>query len=195
MASENDTQRTLVAVLIEDRPDALAQTVAFLHRRDLGTDSLVYGASERDGVGRLTLAVDATTHERARLLRELGRLSGVLRAEAVSEAPGLCRELALIKVAAATGQREEILRLAEIFRARAVDVAPDSIGLELTGDPEKIEALLELLRPYGILELARTGPLAMGRGSRVLSAAEHETSWLAHRRRRRMEGGPMAVES
>ena len=178
-------QRFLIVALLEDRPDALVQTMNLLHRRAFAVEGVAFGRTEQDGVARLTLALDGTAKEAKRLCRELGRLLYVLRAEELAREPGaVSRELALIKVAVTPENRPELVQLAEVFRGRVVDVAPASLTLEVTGDESKIAGFLEVLRPFGILEMARSGPLAMGRAERVLEAKDHRSSWLEARQER-----------
>ena len=183
-ARSGPQRRSLVAALVEDRPDALVQTAGLLHQRAFTVESLVYGPSAEPGIARLTLALRASPHETARLVRELGRLLYVVNVESLDEVPTVCRELLLIKVAVEVDQRAEVLQLAEVFRARTIDVAPGSVTLEVTGDADKSAGLLELLRPYGLLELARTGPMALARHERRLEGAEGASSWLDHQRSR-----------
>lgn len=175
---QNPVEYRLTVALLEDRPDALANAVALLHRRAFHFDSLAFGASERPGIVRLTLGMRVTAKEADRLTRELKRSVHVLAAEGLAEVPRVHRELLLVKVSIEGERRAEVLQLASVFRATTIDLAPTSISLELTGSRDKVDALISLLRPYGILELARTGTLAMARGEASLGAAEHRTSWL-----------------
>ena len=177
--------RHLVVALLEDRSDALVQTMNLLHRRAFRIDDVVYGRTEQDGIARLTLAFSGAASEAERLCRELGRLLYVLKVDELTrETASVARELALIKVAVTPETRPEVVQLCEVFRGRVVDVAPASLTVELTGDESKIASCLDVLRPFGILEMVRSGPLAMGRAARVLQAGEHTSSWLADRRER-----------
>lgn len=181
MQPTDSPQQVLTIALLEDRPDTLAGVVALLHRRAFRVDSLAFGASERSGIVRLTIAMTASRAEARRLELELERSVYVLAAESLVEVPKVHRELMLVKVVADPHRHSEVLQLAAVFRAVTVDLTPASLSLEVTGSPDKIEALIAMLRPFGILELARTGPLAMARGQDGLGASEHQTSWLKRR--------------
>jgi acetolactate synthase-1/3 small subunit len=112
----------------------------------------------------MTVVVDATADAAARIEANLYKLVHVQRVENVTAVPAVYRYLALIKVAASAESRSQVMQLVDVFRARVVDVAPDSLIIEITGADEKIDGLLEILRPFGVLEVARTGRLAMARG-------------------------------
>ncbi len=172
------SQHTLSVVLMEDRPDALAHLVSLLHRRAFQVTSLAYGTSERPGVVRLTLGMDFGPAEAERLERELQRSMHVLAVDSLIGAPEVHRELLLVKVSTGDRRRAEILQLAEVFRAGVIDIAEESVSLELTGNRDKLDALVRILEPYGVLELTRTGPVAMGRGPEALAAHDQNTSWL-----------------
>jgi acetolactate synthase-1/3 small subunit len=130
------------------------------------------------GVSRMTVVIDAEPAAAPRIEANLYKLVHVLRVQNVTELPTVYRYLALIKVAATVESRTQIMQLADVFRARVVDVAPDSLIIEITGADEKIDGLLEILRPFGILEVARTGCLAMARGvaTRPSPAVKAQTS-------------------
>lgn len=170
---------TLVTALVENRPDMLSHTVSLLHRRAFQLDSVLFGGTDSEQVARLTFAVAGQAAEGERLERELGRLLYVLQVDNLTERPAVVRELALIKVEAEAGDREQVARLCELFRARVVDVAPCSMVAEITGDGAKIDGFLTVLRPFGIVEMVRTGPLALARAEHAL-AAELDSAWAAH---------------
>lgn len=169
----------LVTALAENRPDMLNHTVALLHRRAFQLDSILFGRTDHERVARLTFAVRGQASEGERLERELGRLLYVLEVENLTSRPTVVRELALVKVQTAAGNREQAARLCELFRARVVDVAPRSLVAEITGDCSKIDGFLAVLRPLGIVEMVRTGPLALARAEHAL-AAELDSTWAAH---------------
>lgn len=171
---------TLIA-LLENRSGVLHRAVSLIERRSFELESLLLGATDRDDVVRLTVVIAGRRGEAERLQRELGRLVDLIRIELLSGHPAVARHLALIKVAADSETRADLMRLCEVFKARIVDVGSHTVILEQTGDPSKIDSLVEVLRPFGIVEMVRTGPLAMGRGERVLSADEFTSSFHEHR--------------
>ncbi|MEM8933465.1 MAG: acetolactate synthase small subunit [Acidobacteriota bacterium] len=177
--NQHDAPRPILTVLLmEDRPDALAHLVGLLHRRAFQIGTLSSGVSERPGVLRLTLGMTVEPAEAERLARELRRSMHVLAVECLDGAPEVHRELLLVKVAIDAARRTDVLQLAEVFRAHVIDIAPESVSLELTGDQDKLDALMRLLAPFDVLESARSGPVAMGRGADALAAHEQSTSWL-----------------
>ncbi len=153
-------------VHVDDRPDVLPRVAGLVRRRGWRLVSLTVGATETPGVSRLTLVVDAEDAVAPRIEAVLAKLVDVIRVENMTRTPAVCRGLAMIKVAATPETRAAIMQLVQVFRARVVDVAADSLVVEITGTDEKIESLLEVLRPYGVVEMARTGRLAMARGDR-----------------------------
>jgi acetolactate synthase I/III small subunit len=157
--------RTLIAY-VEDRPGVLDRIASLFRRRAYNIESLTVARTHRAGVSRITLVVEADA-ARARLVEaNLYKLVNVLYVEDITHAEAVVRDLALIKVRADARRRPEILQLCEVFRARVVDVAPDALTVEITGTKDKIDGLLEVLRPYDILEMVQTGAVAMTRGSR-----------------------------
>ncbi|QQR72301.1 MAG: acetolactate synthase small subunit [Holophagales bacterium] len=156
-------RHTLVA-RVQDHPGVLVRVVSMFRRRAFNVESLSVGASETPGVSRMTFVVD-TSRVPSRLVEaNLRKLVPVLDVKDVTHVPSVVRELALIRVRCGEGERSQINDLISIFRARIVDVAADSVIVEITGDVEKVEGLVELLRPRGILEMVRTGKVAMARG-------------------------------
>ena len=162
--------RTLV-VQVEDKPGVLNRVASLFRRRGFNIESLTVGHTERPGVSRMTIAVDTDEAGAARLEANLYKLVNVLRVDNVSCLPAVYRDLAIIKVATTTETRAEIMQLVHVFRARVVDVNHESMMIETTGTEDKINGLVEVLRGYGILEMARTGRVSMTRGSRTESGA------------------------
>jgi acetolactate synthase-1/3 small subunit len=151
-------------VSVEDKPGVLTHVTTLIRRRAFNIQSLTVGHTATPGVSRMTIVVD-TDERRARTLEaNLYKLVNVLRVVDVTDRPAVFRELAMIKVAATPETRPAIMQVVEVFRARAVDVSLDTLIIEITGSQEKIEGLIEVLQPYGILDVARTGRLAMARG-------------------------------
>jgi acetolactate synthase-1/3 small subunit len=138
---------------------------SLVRRRGYNIESLTLGHTDTEGVSRITLVVEAEPSAAARIEANIYKLVHVLRVENVTALPTVYRYLALIKVAASVDTRTQIMQIVDVFRARVVDVATDSLMIEVTGTDEKIDGLLEILRPFGLLEVARTGQLAMTRGN------------------------------
>lgn len=156
-------RHTLVA-RVQDEPGVLNRVASLFRRRAFNIESLTVGQSEMKDYSRMTVVVD-TARVPARLVEEsLRKLVPVAEVRDVTELPTVDRDLALIRVACAPADRAEVAQLAEIFRGRVVDVAPESVIVEVTGDGAKVDGLVELLRPRGILEMVRTGKVAMLRG-------------------------------
>lgn len=172
---------TLIA-LLENRPGVLNRAVSLFRRRAFNLDSLTVGRTDRDEVSRMTVVVQGTRAEAERLARELDRLVTVIRVEPLNGHPAVSRDLALIKVAVDAETRREVMQICEVFRARIIDVARRSVIVELTGTESKIEGLAELLRPFGIIEMVRTGLVAMARADHVLDRDGYESSWVEHRK-------------
>jgi len=156
-------RHTLVA-RVQDQPGVLNRVASLFRRRAFNIESLTVGGSESPDFSRMTIVVD-TARVPARIVEEsLRKLIPVAEVSDVTHLPTVERDLALIRVRCAAGQRSELNELAQIFRGRIVDVATDSVVVEVTGDLEKVDGLLDLLRPRGILEMVRTGKVAMLRG-------------------------------
>jgi acetolactate synthase-1/3 small subunit len=157
-------QYTFIA-LVEDKPGVLNRVASLFRRRNFNIESLAVGRTERPGISRMTIVTEcANDLDAHKIEANLYKLVNVIDVQDVSRQPAVTRDLALIKVKAKPEQRAEINNLAAIFRARIVDVAPDSVIVEVTGTEDKIEGMVELLRPIGILEMVRTGQVAMTRG-------------------------------
>jgi acetolactate synthase I/III small subunit len=152
------------AVYVEDHPGVLNRVASLFRRRALNIESLTVGHTERPGISRMTIVVDAPEAARSRIEANLYKLLEVVRIESIPTSSAVLRDLALIKVAASQATRSEIMQLVHVFRARVVDVAPESLVVEITGTEDKIDGLLDVLRPYGVMEMVRTGRVAMTRG-------------------------------
>lgn len=157
-------KHTLVA-LVEDKPGVLNRVASLFRRRSFNIESLTVGHTHEANVSRMTIVVDTELTAPHLVEANLFKLVNVIDVHDVTHAPTVMRDLALIKVKADAGARAEIAQLADIFRAKIVDVAPDSVMVEVTGDEDKIDDLVELLRPRGIIEMVRTGQVAMVRGA------------------------------
>ena len=151
-------------VHVEDRPGVLTRVTEVFRRRTFNIESLTVGHTETDGVSRMTIVVDTDEAGARRVEANLYKLINVLRIDNVTGQPAVTRDLALVKVTATRETRTEIMQLAEAYRARIVDVGTNSLMIEVTGAEEKVDSLVDVLRPYGILEMARTGRVTMARG-------------------------------
>ena len=166
--SKSRSLRTFV-VYVEDKPGVLNRAVSLFRRRNFNIDSLAVGHSDQPGVSRMTIVMDADANAARLVEANLYKLVNVLRVEDVSQSPAVMRDLALIKVGATAEERPQVLQIVEVFRARVVDVTTDALMVEITGTEDKIDGLLDVLRPFGIIEMARTGTVAMKRGSEATS--------------------------
>jgi len=151
-------------VHVENKPGVLTRVASLFRRRAFNIDSLTVGRTEKPDVSRMTIVVDTDKDGARRLEAHLYKLVNVLLVEDITNQPSINRDLAMIKVACTQETRTDILNLVNVFRARVVDLAMDSIIMEITGNEEKIDRLIEVLQPYGLLEMVRTGIVAMRRG-------------------------------
>jgi acetolactate synthase-1/3 small subunit len=167
------TQHTLVA-LVEDKPGVLNRMASLFRRRGFNIESIAVGHSEFPHLSRMTLVVNGSTTVVEQVRKQLDKIIDVIRVTEISSDDMVNRELALIKVKANSTNRSEIMQIVDIFRANIIDVSADSLTVEVTGDQEKIDSLFNLLRGFGIKELARTGRLAMTRGGSNGQTVEKE---------------------
>ncbi|HZQ09823.1 MAG TPA: acetolactate synthase small subunit [Anaerolineae bacterium] len=157
-------KHTLVA-LVEDKPGVLNRVASLFRRRAFNIESLTVGHTDQPHISRMTIVIDSDNSNAHLVEANLAKLVNVIDVQDVTGMDAISRDLALIKVRADASGRAEIAQLTEIFRAKIVDVAPDSVIVEVTGDEDKIDGLVELLRPKGILEMVRTGRISMLRGN------------------------------
>jgi acetolactate synthase-1/3 small subunit len=158
------TLHTFIAY-VEDLPGVLNRVTSLLRRRNYNIVSLTVGRTERPGVSRMTLVLEADDDGARRIEANLYKLVNVLFVEDTPEAATMVRELALIKVRADATSRNEVMRLCDVFRARVVDLGPEALVAEITGTGDKIDGLVDVLRPFGLLEMVRTGRVAMVRSA------------------------------
>lgn len=156
-------QRHTIAVLVNDQPGVLTRVANLFGQRGFNIDNITVGATEEKGLSRMIITTGGDDHQINQLMKQLIKLIDVISVTNLSENPMVSRELALIKVNAAPNQLVELNGIVEPFRATIVDIGPSSLIVQVTGDTEKIDALVTLLESYGILELTRTGSLAMAR--------------------------------
>jgi acetolactate synthase-1/3 small subunit len=169
-------------VYVENKPGVLTRVASLFRRRAFNIDSLTVGRTEKPEVSRMTITVEADRDQARRIEANLYKLVNVLLVENITNQPAIVRDLAMIRVAATHDARSHVLELAAVFRARVVDVSPESLTIEITGAEDKIDGLLDVLRPYGVLEMVRTGIVAMRRGSKssdAISTTESATQGSA----------------
>ena len=164
MTEPSSKTRTFV-VLVEDKPGVLDRVASLFRRRGYNIESLAVGHTDKPGVSPITVVMNADDRIARLVEANLYKLVNVLDVQDVSNAPSVTRDLALIKVRAGHDRRAEVLQVAEVFRARVVDVSPEALIFEITGTEDKINSLVDVLRPFGILGLARTGRVAMVRAT------------------------------
>jgi len=156
----------IISVLVENKSGVLAKISGLFSRRGFNIESLASGPTENEKISRITIVVNAETHSIEQVVKQLYKLINVIKIQELDSLNIVERELVLIKVNADNSTRAEILEIVDIFRANIVDVAKKSLSIEITGNSRKIQGIEELLKPYGILELVRTGKIAISRGSK-----------------------------
>ena len=152
-------------VYVDNKPGVLNRVASLFRRRAFNIESLTVGRTEQPGVSRMTVVVDTDAYGARRLEANLYKLVPVKRVDDITGATTIVRDLALIKVAATGEARTHVMQLVDVYRARVVDVSPESLIVETTGTEDKIDSLLEVLRPFGVMEMVRTGRVAMSRGT------------------------------
>ena len=158
------TKHTLVA-LVEDKPGVLNRMASLFRRRGFNIESITVGHSELPHLSRMTIVVDGSATMVEQVRKQVAKIVDVIKVSDITGGSIVTRELALVKVKATSATRSEIIEIVDIFRASIVNVASDSLTIEVTGDDEKVNSLLSLLRGFGIKEIAKTGRIAMTRGS------------------------------
>jgi acetolactate synthase-1/3 small subunit len=156
----------VVVAWMEDKPGVLTRVASLFRRRGFNIESLVVGHSETPGISRMTFVVEGDARTMHQVESQLYKLINVTAVQDVTEMPVVVREMALVKVAAQDSQvRTEVMQMADVFRAKVVDVGHTALTLEVTGEQDKVDSLIGLLRRFGVIELARTGQVAMVRAS------------------------------
>ncbi len=161
--------RHTLSVLVEDQPGVLARISALFSRRGFNIDSLAVGPTEMVGISRMTIVVNVEELPLEQVTKQLNKLVNVLKIVELDPDSAVQRELLLVKVRADMENRSHVLETVQLFRAKVVDVATDTVTVEATGSRDKLEALLRVLEPFGIKELVQSGMVAVGRGSRSIS--------------------------
>ncbi len=155
-----------LSVLVENKPGVLVRVAGLFARRGFNIDSLVVAETENPAVSRMTITVDEQDQPVEQVTKQLHKLVNVIKITDLRPGDSIEREMLLVKVKADAGSRSEIMQIVEIFRAKIVDVGNEVLIIEMTGTRDKVSALMDLLSPFGVVELMRTGRLAMGRGKR-----------------------------
>ncbi len=159
-----------IAVIVENKPAVLTRIAGLFSRRSFNIDSLSVGATDNPDYSRMTLTVHGDEVVLEQVIKQLSKLINVIRVSELEPKESVERELAIIKVSADKDNRGEIMQIVNIFRAKIIDVSARSMIIEVTGDETKIDAIVQLLRQFGIKEMARTGRVSMVRGTRVIKA-------------------------
>ena len=157
-------RKHILSLLVENKPGVLARISGLFARRGFNIDSLAVGPTDDDQISRITLTVDGASHPIDQVTKQLHKLIHVIKIRDLEPGEAVARELALFKVSADGDSRGQIMEYAEIFRGRVVDVSKRSVTVEVTGPDDKIEAFEQMVRPFGLIEMVRTGEIAVSRG-------------------------------
>jgi acetolactate synthase I/III small subunit len=161
--------RHTLSVLVENKPGVLARISGMFSRRGFNIHSLAVGPTEHEEISRMTIVVNVEDRPLEQVVKQLNKLINVLKIVELEKDSSVERELMLIKVKADPATRAQIVEIADIFRSKIVDVSPGALTVEATGSPDKLLALADLLDPYGVKEMVRTGLIALGRGDRAIT--------------------------
>jgi acetolactate synthase I/III small subunit len=164
------TTHTL-SVLVENKPGVLVRVSGLFSRRGFNIESLAVGPTEHAEISRITILVSVEGSALEQVTKQLNKLVNVLKIVELDEKQAVQRELLLVKVRADESNRRDVLQVVDLFKARVADVGPEAIIIELAGRPEKLEAMLKMLEPYGIREMVQSGMVALGRGPRSMTQA------------------------
>jgi acetolactate synthase-1/3 small subunit len=157
-------RKHIVSILVENKPGVLTRITGLFARRGFNIDTLAVGPTDDERFSRITLTLDGAVHPIDQVTKQLHKLVNVLKIRDLEPDETLARELALFKVAADGAGRAEVMQICDIFRAKVVDVSKRSLTIEVTGTTDKVEAFERLVRPFGLIEMARTGEIAISRG-------------------------------
>ena len=164
------TRHTL-SVLVENKPGVLVRIAGLFARRGFNIDSLAVGPTEHEEISRITIVVNCDEHPLEQVTKQLNKLINVLKIVELEEKQAVQRELLLVKVRADEATRRDVLQIVELFRAKVADVGPEALTIELSGRPDKLDAMLKMLEPYAIREMVQSGMVALGRGPRSMTQA------------------------
>ncbi|MFA4082666.1 acetolactate synthase small subunit [Mycobacteroides salmoniphilum] len=166
------TSTHTLSVLVEDRPGVLARVSALFSRRGFNIASLAVGPTELKGISRMTIVVTVDDFPLEQVTKQLNKLINVIKIVEQDEENSVARELMLVKVRADATVRAQVIEVVNLFRAKVVDVSPESVTIEATGTQSKLDALMRMLDPYGIREIVQSGVVALSRGPRSIAAAK-----------------------
>lgn len=158
------TTKHILVALVEDKPGVLNRVSSLLRRRNFNIDGIAVGHTEQPDLSRMTIVLQGDDARVEQVRKQLDKVVEVVKIVDITDEDPVCREIALVKLKATASTRSEIIQIVDVFRANIVDVSSDSLMVEVTGDEDKVNSLLELLRGFGIRELARTGTIALPRG-------------------------------
>jgi acetolactate synthase-1/3 small subunit len=165
-------ERHTLSVLVEDKPGVLARVASLFSRRGYNIQSLAVGATEQKDMSRMTIVVSVDESPLEQITKQLNKLINVIKIVEQDEDNNVSRELALVKVRADASTRGQVIEAVNLFRAKVVDVSTESLTIEATGTPAKLEAFLRVLEPYGIRELAQSGVVSLSRGPRGIGTVK-----------------------
>jgi acetolactate synthase-1/3 small subunit len=188
------TKHTVVA-LVEDRPGVLNRVASLFRRRGFNIESLAVGPTEEDGLSRMTIVVDGATTVVEQVEKQLYKLIDVVKVADITHKGMVARELCLLKVRCANGKRSEVIQLAHVFGAQVTDVADSSLILQIVGEEDHVDNVIRTMRPYGIVELARTGRVAMARGASGVRPDPISEDFAEHSRLGRRPNGALPYVS
>lgn len=163
-----------ISVLVDNKAGVLARVTNLFSRRGYNIDSLAVGTADRKDVSRITVIVECDDRILDQIVHQLEKLIYVRTVKVLNDNNNVTRELVLIKVKAPSAVRNDIIQIAEVFRGRIIDISSETLTIEITGEEHKTEALMELIKQYGILEVARTGKVALDRGTEFISYDNYE---------------------
>lgn len=164
--------KRILAILVEDRPGVLTRVSGLFSRRGYNIQNIAVGRTMEPGVSRMTVTVDADPLTVEQIVKQLNKLIDVLKVSDLTDEPAVRRELMLVKVKAEPGRRSEIQQMAATFRAKIIDLSPDSMIIEVTGEEQKLHAFLMMMQEFGIKEIASTGKISLLRGSKTTRDAK-----------------------
>jgi acetolactate synthase I/III small subunit len=159
--------RRILAILVEDRPGVLTRVSGLFSRRGYNIQNIAVGRTMEPGISRMTVSVEADPVTVEQIVKQLNKLVNVLKVSDLTDEASVARELMLVKVKAEPGRRSDIQQMAATFRAKIIDISPDSMIIEVTGDDQKLQAFLFMMQEFGIKEIASTGKISLLRGSKI----------------------------
>ncbi|MDO9535690.1 MAG: acetolactate synthase small subunit [Bacillota bacterium] len=159
--------KRILAILVEDRPGVLTRVSGLFSRRGYNIQNIAVGRTMEPGISRMTVSVEADPVTVEQIVKQLNKLVNVLKVSDLTDEASVARELMLVKVKAEPGRRSDIQQMSATFRAKIIDISPDSMIIEVTGDDQKLQAFLMMMQEFGIKEIASTGKISLLRGSKI----------------------------